>query len=212
MDDRGQAQKKLIERLKLQGTSDRVLEAMGAVPRHLFVPERLRRKAYEDCPQPIGSGQTISAPHMVAIMCDLLELRSGHSVMEIGAGCGYHAAVIAKLVSPDGEVVSVERIESLAMQARENLKTCDITGVEVVVCDGTEGFPQKAPYDRISVACAAPDVPAPLFEQLTDGGKIVIPEGRYSQKLYVVEKVRGKMKKKFWGDVVFVPLIGKYGF
>jgi protein-L-isoaspartate(D-aspartate) O-methyltransferase len=204
--------KKLIDHLSRQDIDTRVLGVMEEVPRHVFLPESHRKSAYEDSPQSIGHGQTISAPHMVAIMCDILDLKPGLKVLEIGAGWGYHAAVMASLVRPGGSVVAVERIESLAVKARENLEECGYGEVEVVVGDGTGGYGRGAPYDRISVACAAPDVPSPLFEQLAEGGKLVLPEGRYSQKLYLVEKVGGKMKKKYWGDVVFVPLIGEYGF
>jgi len=131
-------------------------------------------------------------------------------VLEIGAGCGYHAAVMAELVG-DGHVYTVERLSSLVNSARKNLKTAGYLNVTVFVEDGTLGLPDHAPYDRISVACAAPDVPPPLIDQLKSGGRMVIPIGRYFQELYLVEKRDGIIKKGK-GGVVFVPLIGKYGF
>jgi len=212
LEDWEAARRRLISRLRRDVSNLRVLDAMADVPRHIFIPELQRGSSYEDRPLPIGQGQTISAPHMVAIMCDVLDLKPGQRVLEVGAGLGYHAAVMAYLVRPGGKVVAVERIRSLAEQARINLSEGGYPEVEVVQGDGTGGHLPGAPYDRISVACAAPDVPPPLFEQLSEGGKIVIPVGRFSQKLYLVEKVGGKMKKKYCGNVVFVPLIGKHGF
>ncbi|MBU2617613.1 MAG: protein-L-isoaspartate O-methyltransferase [Euryarchaeota archaeon] len=201
---------KLVEGLRLYGISERILDAIKKVPRHLFVPPPYRAQAYADHPLPIGENQTISAPHMVAMMCDLLDLRRRMIVLEIGAGCGYHAAVMAELVG-DGHVYTVERLFSLVNSARKNLQTAGYLNVTVFVGDGTLGFPDHAPYDRISVACAAPDVPPPLMDQLKSGGRMVIPIGRYFQELYLVEKRDGIIKKGK-GGVVFVPLIGKYGF
>ncbi|MDI6860286.1 MAG: protein-L-isoaspartate O-methyltransferase [Methanocellales archaeon] len=201
---------KLVEGLRLYGISERILDAIKKVPRHLFVPPPYRAQAYADHPLPIGENQTISAPHMVAMMCDLLDLRRGMIVLEIGAGCGYHAAVMAELVR-DGHVYTVERLFSLVNSARKNLQTAGYSNVTVFVGDGTLGLPDHAPYDRISVACAAPDVPPPLIDQLKSGGRMVIPIGRYFQELYLVEKRNGIIKKGK-GGVVFVPLIGKYGF
>ena len=201
---------KLVEGLRFYGISERILDAIKKVPRHLFVPPPYRAQAYADHPLPIGENQTISAPHMVAMMCDLLDLRRRMIVLEIGAGCGYHAAVMAELVG-DGHVYTVERLSSLVNSARKNLKTAGYLNVTVFVEDGTLGLPDHAPYDRISVACAAPDVPPPLIDQLKSGGRMVIPIGRYFQELYLVEKRDGIIKKGK-GGVVFVPLIGKYGF
>ncbi|MDI6640656.1 MAG: protein-L-isoaspartate(D-aspartate) O-methyltransferase, partial [Methanocellales archaeon] len=177
---------KLVEGLRLYGISERILDAIKKVPRHLFVPPPYRAQAYADHPLPIGENQTISAPHMVAMMCDLLDLRRGMIVLEIGAGCGYHAAVMAELVR-DGHVYTVERLFSLVNSARKNLQTAGYSNVTVFVGDGTLGLPDHAPYDRISVACAAPDVPPPLIDQLKSGGRMVIPIGRYFQELYLVE-------------------------
>ncbi len=206
-----EAQKdRLIDELRNHGISERVLEAMRRVPRHLFVPEREMKNAYADYPLPIGWEQTISAPHMVAIMCNLLDIRDGMKVLEIGAGSGYHAAVMAELAG-SGHVYAVEFIEGLALFARDNLKKAGIENVTVVVEDGSLGLPGYAPYDRISVACAAPEIPGTLTDQLRQGGKMVIPVGRYLQELYLVTKING-LKKEAKGGVVFVPLVGRKGF
>jgi protein-L-isoaspartate(D-aspartate) O-methyltransferase len=190
---------------------DRVLDAMVRVPRHSFMHESEQRFAYADNPLPIGEGQTISAPHMVAIMCNLLELSPGQKVLEVGGGCGYHAAVMAELVRPGGHVYTTERIPSLGEFARKNLAKTGYEDVTVIIEDGSQGLPALAPFDRISVACSAPEVPDVLVEQLATGGKMVIPVGRYMQELYLVTKSNG-VKKEAKGGVVFVPLVGKYGF
>ncbi len=204
------ARDQMIEGLRKDNISDKVIAAMKRVPRHLFVPDRTIGNAYEDRPLPIGNDQTISAPHMVAIMCDLLELTPGMNVLEIGAGSGYHAAIISELIG-GGHVYSVERFESLAEKARENLKNAGCGNVTVIVADGTLGHPDHAPYDRINVTCSAPDVPPPLLDQLKEGARMVIPVGKTHQELYLVKK-NGviEMEKKM--GVVFVPLVGKYGF
>lgn len=201
----------MVEGLRFYGISERVLDAMKKVPRHLFVPPPYRAQAYADHPLPIGEDQTISAPHMVAMMCDLLDLLNGMIVLEIGAGCGYHAAIMAELVGEDGHVYTMDRLSSLVNSASENLRKAGYSNVTVLLGDGTLGIPDHAPYDRISVACAAPDVPPPLIDQLKSGGKMVIPIGRHFQELYLVEKINGIMKNEK-GGVIFVPLIGKYGF
>ncbi|WP_348530163.1 protein-L-isoaspartate O-methyltransferase [Methanothrix sp.] len=201
---------RLIESLR-NYVSDRVVEAMSRVPRELFVPEELRPMAYEDRPLPIGYGQTISAPHMVAIMCDLLDLHEGMKVLEVGGGCGYHAAVMAELVGPSGHVYSVERIPELVEVARRNLERAGYRNVSMILGDGTLGYSEQAPYDRISVAASAPDIPEPLKEQLRPGGRMVIPVGSYSQDLLVVTKNQEIRVERAMG-VIFVPLIGEYGF
>lgn len=201
---------RMIEELRQHGISERTLNAMRSVPRHLFVPEKEQGHAYADYPLPIGWGQTISAPHMVAIMCDLLDIQDGMKILEIGAGSGYHAAVMAELVG-SGHVYAVETIEGLAQFARDNLKKAGITNVTVIVEDGSLGLPGYAPYDRISVACASPEILDTLTAQLKEGGKLVIPVGKYFQELYLVTKIDG-LKKEAKGGVVFVPLVGKKGF
>ncbi|MFV9631273.1 MAG: protein-L-isoaspartate O-methyltransferase [Methanosarcinales archaeon] len=204
---------RLIRNLKSRNEeiSNRVIDAMELVPRHLFVPENERINAYADRPLPIGSGQTISAPHMVAIMCSLLDLRPGHRVLEVGCGMGYHAAVMSQLVRPGGHVYAVERIKILGESAKKNLLESGYEDVTVVIEDGSQGLPQQAPFDRISVACTAPEIPDILIEQLTQGGKMVIPVGQYMQELYLITRSNGIIKEKK-GGVIFVPLIGKYGF
>lgn len=201
---------RLIEELRQHRISERVLAAMKQVPRHLFVPENEQRNAYGDYPLPIGWGQTISAPHMVAIMCDILDIQDGMNVLEIGGGSGYHAAVMAKLAG-SGHVYTVERIEALALFARDNLEKAGIKNVTVIVEDGSLGLPGFAPYDRISVAAASPEILDTLTDQLKTGGKLVIPVGKYYQELYLVTKTDG-LKKEAKGGVVFVPLVGKKGF
>ena len=202
---------RLVEGLEYHGIDSRVLDAMNRVPRHIFVSDSQKEYAYQDTPLSIGAGQTISAPHMVAIMCNLLDLREGMSVLEIGTGSGYHVAVIAELVGKTGHVYTVECIEQLAYFARDNLKKTGYTNVTVIIEDGSPGLPEYAPYDRISVAAAAPKVPQTLIDQLKEGGKMVIPVGSFLQELYLVTKnIEVTMVKK--GGVSFVPLKGKHGF
>jgi len=191
--------------------SEPVLAAMRNVPRHLFMRESDRSNAYEDCPLSIGHGQTISAPHMVGIMCSLLKIEKGMKILEIGGGSGYHAAVLAELTGPGGMVYSIERITELAEFARQNLTDAGYKNVVVTTGDGTLGLSEHAPYDCITVACAAPAVPQPLVDQLKRGGRMTIPIGKYTQELYLVHK-NDVISKETSGGVVFVPLIGEYGF
>lgn len=205
--------KLLVEGLEDFVPDEKVLRAMLRVPRHRFVPEYEQRAAYTDRPLEIGHGQTISAPHMVAIMCNILELAEGHKVLEIGAGSGYNAAVMAELVGKSGHIYTVERIEPLVNFAKENLKETGYDNVTVLLENGSLGYPRYAPYDRIAVTCAAPDIPETLLEQLKPGGIMVIPVGSYSQELIRVKKdSNGKINRKKKGDVIFVPMIGKHGF
>jgi protein-L-isoaspartate(D-aspartate) O-methyltransferase len=204
---------RLIRGLETHGTGKKVLKAMFRVPRHIFVPEYAKKGAYIDTPLDIGFGQTISAPHMVAIMCDLLELSEGLKVLEIGAGSGYNAAVMGELVGRSGHVYTVELIEPLVNFARENLKRAGYENVTVLLEDGSVGYSSYAPYDRIVVTCAAPDIPEPLLEQLKPGGIMVIPVGNYIQELIRIKKDNeGNVHKEAKGGVVFVPLKGKLGF
>ncbi len=214
MDPFEEKRKRMVKRLREElNISDKVAKAMMKVPRHLFVPKRYEIEAYVDTPLPIGFGQTISAPHMVAIMCDLLDLQEGDKVLEVGAGSGYHAAVVAEIVGKKGKVIAIERFPELAERAKQNLEYLGYDNVIIVVGDGSKGYEPEAPYDKIYVTASAPDVPKPLIEQLKPGGKMVIPIGRYEQYLYVVEKDReGKIHKRVWGPVRFVPLVGEYGF
>ena len=190
---------------------DNVLQAMTKVPREIFVPEEIVSRAYDDTPLPIGQGQTISAPHMVAIMCDILDLQKGMNVLEVGGGSGYHAAVMAEIIGPEGHVYSVERVPELVSRARDALKRAGILNVTVVEGDGSNGLPEHAPYDRISVAATAPAIPEPLKDQLKVGGKLVIPVGVGYQELLLVTRKNGFVVEEKMG-VVFVPLIGEHGF
>lgn len=191
--------------------SERVIRAMSRVPREHFVPQAYLSRAYDDTPLFIGAGQTISAPHMVAIMCDLLDLQEGMKVLEVGGGSGYHAAVMAGLVGPSGHVYSIERLPELANQAQENLAKAGIENVTMIVGDGSIGLALHAPYDRISVAATAPEVPEPLKQQLKPGGKMVLPVGRGYQELVLVTRKNGFAIEEKMG-VAFVPLIGEKGF
>ena len=195
---------------------------MLRVPREEFVPEDLRIYAYEDRPLPIGYGQTISAPSIVAYMTELLDPDLGHRVLEVGTGSGYQAAVLAEIVAPReapreawGHVWSIERLRELAEYARRNLeRTGYADRVTVVVGDGSRGYEPAAPYDRIIVTAAAPRIPEPLLEQLKPGGRMVIPVGsRYEQDLVLVEKTpAGETRVATTIPVLFVPLVGEYGW
>jgi protein-L-isoaspartate(D-aspartate) O-methyltransferase len=194
--------------------SRRVEDAMLKVDRALFLPEDARPYAYADTPLGIGSGQTISAPHMVAIMAELLEPPVGGKCLEIGAGSGYNAAILAELVGPKGKVVSVERHAELAATAERNVAAAGYSqSVKVVVGDGSLGYPEEAPYDRAIVTCASPELPKPIGEQLKEGGWALVPVGgRMWQTLYKFEKRGGKIVSTAHGGCVFVPLVGEHGF
>ena len=206
--------KKLVNSLKLQGIikSKEVENAFLKVPRHLFVPEDLVEDAYVDAPLPIGAGQTISAPHMVAIMLELLELKKGQKVLEIGAGSGWNACLIAEIIGEDGKVYTIERIPEIADFAKRNVEKAGYDNVEVIVGDGTLGYEPAKPYDRIMVTAAAPIIPDPLLKQLRRNGILLAPVGnRFCQELLkVVKEEEVKITKH--GYCVFVPLVGKYGF
>jgi protein-L-isoaspartate(D-aspartate) O-methyltransferase len=191
-----------------------VARAMELVERHLFLPPSMTDQAYLDTPLQIGEGQTISAPHMVAMMAEGLDLKPGLKVLEVGGGSGYHAAVMAEMVRPDGMVFSMERIPSLAEGARRDLKAAGYERlVEVIVGDGTKGLSDHAPFDRISIAAAAPYVPEPLKQQLAEDGKMLIPVGgRGYQELTLVVRKGEKFIEKSLGGCIFVPLIGEFGF
>ncbi|AKG91358.1 protein-L-isoaspartate{D-aspartate} O-methyltransferase [Geoglobus ahangari] len=214
MDEYFERRKRMVERLKDElKISEKVAKAMLEVPRHLFVPPHMRREAYNDYPLPIGYGQTISAPHMVAIMCDLLDLKEGERVLEVGTGSGYHAAVVSRIVGEEGLVVTVERIPELAETAKKIYESLCYDNIKVVVGDGSVGYEELAPYDKIYVTASAPKIPVKLLAQLKNGGRMVIPVGDFVQHLYVVDKDEyGRVKKRSWGAVRFVPLIGEEGF
>jgi protein-L-isoaspartate(D-aspartate) O-methyltransferase len=205
--DRRREREALVDRLAdRRGLSAATERAMRAVPRHEFVPERKRAAAYDDTPLPIGEGQTISAPHMVAIMTDLLEPEEGDRVLEVGTGCGYHAAVTAEVVGA-GNVYSVEYHDSLARKARETLHQAGYRDVSVRAGDGREGWPAHAPYDAAYLTCAAPEFPAAVVEQVRAGGLVLAPIGERTQTLVRARKRGdGGLDRERHGGVRFVPL------
>jgi protein-L-isoaspartate(D-aspartate) O-methyltransferase len=194
--------------IKKRGITDkRVLKAMLEVPRHKFVGEALLSVAYQDSPLPIGSGQTISQPYIVALMTELLDAKDDKKVLEIGTGSGYQAAILSKLAM---SVITVERVVELYQQSKELLKKLGYNNVMVVHGDGSIGYKEYAPYDRIIVTAAAPEVPESLIEQLGDNGKIVIPLGnRIIQRLEVIIKEKDSIRREISEGVRFVPLLGK---
>jgi protein-L-isoaspartate(D-aspartate) O-methyltransferase len=183
----------------------RVLAALAAVPRELFVPEPLRELAWENAALPIGEGQTISQPYVVARMCELLQLRGGESVLDVGTGSGYHAAVLARLAA---RVISIERLASLSREARTALDAAGVRNVTLVVGDGSAGYAEEAPYDAINVAAgSAHGVPPALGEQLADGGRMVLPIDGGSQRLLVVRRRGDVLDREEHDPVRFVPLV-----
>lgn len=188
-------------------TNARVLAAMGKVPRHEFVPERLRADAYDDHPLPIGHGQTISQPYIVAFMTEQLQPKRTDRVLEIGTGSGYQAAVLAELVA---QVCTIEIVEELAQRAAADLKRLGCTNVHVRAGDGYQGWAEAAPFDAVIVTCAPEQVPQPLIDQLKDGGRMIIPVGQvWSQELVLLHKRSGKLEQRAVLPVSFVPMTGK---
>jgi protein-L-isoaspartate(D-aspartate) O-methyltransferase len=188
----------------------RLLDVMKQIPRHLFVPPELREAAYQDRPLPIGRGQTISQPYIVAVMTELLLLKEGDKVLEIGTGSGYQAAILSKLAKT---VITMERLPEIAEAAEKLFVTLKITNVTVITGDGTEGFAPYAPYDGIIVTAATPDIPATLIHQMADGGRLVAPAGsRDLQQLIRLTKHGSRVITEEFGGVIFVPLVGKYGW
>jgi len=198
---------RMLTRLRDQGIKDEVtLQAMGEIPRHIFVDEALSIRAYEDVSLPIGFGQTISQPYIVARMTEVL--RNGvdlNKVLEIGTGCGYQTAILSRVAK---EVLSLERIRPLVMKARANLRTLKCTNVKLDHADGSDGLSAFAPFDGIIVTAAASHVPQELLTQLVDGGRLVIPIGTSEQSLYVFERVGKEFKQIKLEPVKFVPLLG----
>jgi protein-L-isoaspartate(D-aspartate) O-methyltransferase len=213
----------LVENLKKRGVLSKplVIKAMLTVPRHKFLPKDAESSAYIDSPLSIGLGQTISAPHMNAMMCELLDLQEGDKVLEIGTGSGYHAALCAEIVAPEnslnpGHVYTIERHKELVNKAKKALEENGYGDkVTVVWGDGTQGYPKQAPYNKILVTASSPKkIPPPLIEQLNDKGILCIPAGskEWGQDLYVLKKKGTKYDTERITGVRFVPLIGKHGF
>jgi len=197
--------------LARRGIKDqRVLEAMRQVPRHLFIPEATRNLAYCDGPLPIGHGQTISQPYIVALMTEILELEGKERVLEVGTGSGYQAAILSRLAR---QVYSVERHAALAQQAEKLFAQLGYDNIVVRVGNGTLGWPEHSPYEAIIITAAAPDVPRPLTDQLADGGRLVAPVGsHWSQVLVKVRHQGDLLIRERRTAVAFVPLVGKYGW
>lgn len=196
--------------IKARGVkAERVLRAMEKVPRHLFVPQEYLDEAYDDHPLPIGYGQTISQPYIVAYMTELLNLEPGDKVLEIGTGSGYQAAILAEITD---EVYTVEIIPELARSAEERLRRLGYDKIKVLNADGYYGWEEHAPYDAIIVTCAPDHIPQPLVQQLKDGGRMVIPVGPPGglQTLWLVEKVGGEVRTYSMMGVLFVPMLGSH--
>ena len=209
---RDHERKAMVERqIASRGIHDRrVLAAMEEIPRHLFIPPPYDRAAYDDNPLPIGNGQTISQPYIVALMTELLHPKATDRMLEIGAGSGYQAAVLSRLIR---QLTTIERISHVATLARANLQAIGITNVTVIEGDGTLGYPENAPYDGIIITAATPEIPRPLIEQLADGGSLVAPVGGQDlQELVAIRKTHGSLTREFHGGVRFVPLIGEHGW
>lgn len=207
----------MIQSLRRRGflKSSEVVEAFRNVPREKFVPSRVREEAYADHPLSIGEGQTISAPSMIAIMLEVLDAEMGQRILEVGTGSGYNAALLDEIVGSEGKIYTIERLERIARTGRENLRRTGHGEVEVVIGDGTKGYDEGAPWDRILVTACSPQVPDPLIDQLKVGGKVVAPVGSHfmSQTLTVVEKT-GSAETEIheYGTCAFVPLVGEYGW
>jgi protein-L-isoaspartate(D-aspartate) O-methyltransferase len=197
--------------LLARGARDqRVLDAMAHVPRHAFVAEEYRAQAYEDHPIPIGEGQTTSQPYIIAVMLEALRIKPDDKVLEVGTGTGYQTALLAKLAF---RVYSVERHALLAQQTENILRSLGYSNVGVILGDGTEGLPEFAPFNSIIVSAAAPNVPKPLFDQLVEGGRMIVPVGpENSQELQLIIKNAGEAKVTRMEACRFVPLIGVHGY
>lgn len=206
-DDSAAARRRMVDRLRPRIDRESTAAAMLAVPRHEFVPEADRSAAYADRPLPIGGGQTISAPHMVAMMTDALCLEPGDRVLEIGTGCGYHAAVTAEIVGAEN-VFSVEYDETLAESARERLARLGYEAVRVRAGDGHEAWTEHAPYDAAYLTCAAERIPEAVVEQVHEGGRVLAPVGTASQHLVSGEKLEEGLSRERLTPVRFVPMRG----
>jgi protein-L-isoaspartate(D-aspartate) O-methyltransferase len=207
MIDYSAARAKLIEHLSPEIKDRRVLEVMGRLPRERFVPPEVRRQAYEDKPLPIGAGQTISQPYIIALMTEALELAGREKVLEVGTGSGYQTAILSELAK---KIISVERVPALAESAEKLLKELGYTNIEIHLAEETLGWQRGAPYDAIMVTAGAPDIPDDLLKQLAVGGRMIIPTGsRYMQELCKVTKRQDGVRVENLGGCRFVSLIGK---
>jgi protein-L-isoaspartate(D-aspartate) O-methyltransferase len=206
---------KLIEHIKSLGylKSKQVEETLRKIPRHSFIPESMKDQAYRDFPLSIGFDQTISQPSTVVAMTEALDVKKDQKILEIGTGSGWQSAILSYLVGEKGFVYTVEVIKELAEFAKGNLQKMCVRNVEVFLKDGSLGLEEKAPFDRIIVTAACPDIPKLLLGQLKVGGIMVIPVGDvYLQEMIVVKKMKRGIEKKSIGSFMFVPLVGKYGF
>lgn len=209
--------REMVDKLQLHGIlhSNSVINAMLSIPRQLFIPDHLHNAAYQDSPLPIGKHQTISAPHMHAMMCEYLQIQPGMKILEIGTGSGYHTALLSYLTGNKGTVYTIERIKELAEKTERIFQKLNLINIKMKIADGSEGWREYAPFHRILVTAASPDIPEVLISQLThQNGLICIPVGSEygNQELIVGEKYQGNFKTVKKCDVRFVPLIGKYGF
>lgn len=202
---------RMVRLVEARGVRDaRVLGAMREIPRHMFVPEHMKTQAYGDHALPIGAKQTISQPYVVARMTELLKVESDHSVLEVGTGSGYQTAILSKLAR---RVFSLERISDLAHHAIDRMRQLGLENVKIQTFDGTVGWSDMAPFDRILVTAGAPKAPQPLLEQLRPGGLLLIPEGgRDEQRLVVYRKLRQGVRRSEGESVMFVPLLGRHGW
>lgn len=203
---------KLINKLIKEGylKSKEVIEAMKEIPREIFVSENEKNDAYIDTPLYIGYGQTISAPHMVAIILENLKLKEDSKILEIGTGTGYNAAVVSR-IAKKGIVYTVERIKELADTARENFKKLGLENIKVICRDGSLGLPEYSPYTHIYVTCSAPSIRQELIDQLAEKGRMIIPVGKVYGELWLVKK-NDRIVKKNLGGCAFVPMVGKGGY
>jgi protein-L-isoaspartate(D-aspartate) O-methyltransferase len=204
-------QRMVVEQLERRGITDvRVLTAMGNVPRHRFIPAELADQAYEDRPLPIGSGQTISQPYIVALMSEVAALTGRDRVLEVGTGSGYQTAILAWLARA---VFSIENVPQLHERARQTLADLGITNVNLCLGDGSIGWPEMAMFDAIIVTAASPLIPRPLLEQLTPDGRLIVPVGEQElQTLVRISRLDGRWREEYFGECRFVRLIGKQGF
>jgi protein-L-isoaspartate(D-aspartate) O-methyltransferase len=211
VDEHAARERMVRTQLTARGVTDqRVLDAMGEIPRHLFVPAGSAHQAYDDRPLPIGEGQTISQPYMVAVMTQVLGVQPDDHVLEIGTGSGYQTAILARLAR---DVISIERHAPLADRARDVLTGLEIQNVTVIVADGTEGWPPAAPYDRVLVTAGAPSVPESLQQQLAPGGRLAIPVGPAGlQHLTIIDRTADGFETRLGEACVFVPLVGRHGW